>query len=73
MSAPDDSSTRNLIVELCRQFYTLGWVSGTGGGISIKDPNTGNVIVAPSGVQKERIHVDDLFVLDPTDQSNVIR
>ena len=25
-----------LIPELCRQFYTLGWVTGTGGGISIK-------------------------------------
>ena len=27
---------RNLITELCRQFYHLGWVTGTGGGISIK-------------------------------------
>lgn len=27
---------RNLIPELCRQFYNLGWVTGTGGGISIK-------------------------------------
>lgn len=26
----------NLIPELCRLFYTLGWVTGTGGGISIK-------------------------------------
>lgn len=28
--------TRVLISELCRQFYTLGWVSGTGGSITIK-------------------------------------
>lgn len=28
--------TKNLITELCRQFYTLGWVSGTGGSITIK-------------------------------------
>jgi len=27
----------NLIVDLCRQFYHLGWVTGTGGGISIRD------------------------------------
>jgi len=27
---------RNLIPELCRQFYNLGWVTGTGGGITIK-------------------------------------
>lgn len=28
---------RNLIPALLRQFYDLGWVTGTGGGISIKD------------------------------------
>lgn len=27
---------RNLIPELCRQFYDLQWVTGTGGGMSIK-------------------------------------
>lgn len=26
-----------LIPELCKQFYNLGWVTGTGGGISIKE------------------------------------
>lgn len=30
------SETRSLVAELCRQFYTLGWVSGTGGSITIK-------------------------------------
>ncbi|CAL1535102.1 unnamed protein product [Lymnaea stagnalis] len=51
---------RKLIPALCRQFYNLGWVTGTGGGVSIK---TGNEIyIAPSGVQKERIQSEDLFV-----------
>lgn len=27
---------RNVIPELCRIFYNNGWVTGTGGGISIK-------------------------------------
>lgn len=27
---------RVLIPELCRLFYQLGWVTGTGGGISLK-------------------------------------
>lgn len=52
----------NLIPELCRQFFTLGWVTGTGGGISIK--HEGKVYVAPSGVQKERIKSDEIFILD---------
>lgn len=32
----DPEHPLNLIPELCRLFYTLGWVTGTGGGISIK-------------------------------------
>lgn len=34
----DDSEEhpRNLIPELCRQFYADGLVTGTGGGVSIK-------------------------------------
>ena len=53
---------RALIVELCQQFYTQGWVSGTGGGISIRQE--GRVYMAPSGVQKERLRPGELFVLD---------
>uniref|UniRef100_A0A6I8QU85 Methylthioribulose-1-phosphate dehydratase n=1 Tax=Xenopus tropicalis TaxID=8364 RepID=A0A6I8QU85_XENTR len=56
----DKAHPRNLIPELCRQFYNLGWVTGTGGGISLKD----EIYIAPSGVQKERIQPDDLFVCD---------
>ncbi|XP_047990672.1 probable methylthioribulose-1-phosphate dehydratase isoform X2 [Leguminivora glycinivorella] len=37
MSAYGPEHPRNLIPELCNQFYHLGWVTGTGGGISIKD------------------------------------
>ncbi|HET8933303.1 MAG TPA: methylthioribulose 1-phosphate dehydratase [Polyangiales bacterium] len=55
-------SPRALIVELCRQFYDQGWVSGTGGGISIREGD--RVYMAPSGVQKERIVERDLYVLD---------
>ncbi|XP_077293734.1 putative methylthioribulose-1-phosphate dehydratase [Arctopsyche grandis] len=51
---------RNLIPELCRQFYHLGWVTGTGGGISIKYEN--KIYIAPSGVQKERMQPDEMFV-----------
>lgn len=55
-------SPRALVVELCKQFYSQGWVSGTGGGISIREG--GKVYLAPSGVQKERIAEEDLYELD---------
>ncbi|XP_041980152.1 probable methylthioribulose-1-phosphate dehydratase [Aricia agestis] len=57
---------RNLIPELCKQFYHLGWVTGTGGGISIKEGD--KIYIAPSGVQKERMKADDLFVQTINDE-----
>ncbi|KAI9344794.1 putative methylthioribulose-1-phosphate dehydratase [Zopfochytrium polystomum] len=59
----DPEHPANLIPELCRLMYTLGWVTGTGGGISMRRGD--HVYIAPSGVQKERMHPTDLFVLDP--------
>uniref|UniRef100_W5K8K3 Methylthioribulose-1-phosphate dehydratase n=1 Tax=Astyanax mexicanus TaxID=7994 RepID=W5K8K3_ASTMX len=53
---------RLLIPELCRLFYQLGWVTGTGGGISLKHGD--HIYIAPSGVQKERIQPEDMFVCD---------
>jgi methylthioribulose-1-phosphate dehydratase len=51
----------NLIPELCREFYRLGWVTGTGGGVSIR--LDGKVYIAPSGVQKERIRSEEIFIV----------
>jgi methylthioribulose-1-phosphate dehydratase len=53
---------QRVIADLCRQFYHQGWATGTGGGISVRE--NGRVYMAPSGVQKERIEEDDIFVLD---------
>src|SRR6185503_19411501 len=52
---------RALICDLARSFYALGWVSGTGGGICIREGD--RVIVAPSGVQKERMRPEQMFVI----------
>ncbi|CED82867.1 Class II aldolase/adducin N-terminal domain protein [Phaffia rhodozyma] len=57
----DPNHPANLIPSLCAQFYTLGWVTGTGGGISIRDGD--KVFLAPSGVQKEKILPEHIFVL----------
>eukprot|EP00640_Fibrocapsa_japonica_P000906 CAMPEP_0113937018 /NCGR_PEP_ID=MMETSP1339-20121228/3728_1 /TAXON_ID=94617 /ORGANISM="Fibrocapsa japonica" /LENGTH=668 /DNA_ID=CAMNT_0000939625 /DNA_START=91 /DNA_END=2097 /DNA_ORIENTATION=+ /assembly_acc=CAM_ASM_000762 len=54
--------TRNLITDLCKEFYDLGWVTGTGGSISVRYGN--RIYMTPSGVQKERMRPQDLFMLD---------
>lgn len=53
---------RELVCELCRNFFDAGWVTGTGGSISIRHGN--RIYMTPSGVQKERINPNELFVLD---------
>ena len=50
-----------LICDLARSFYDLGWVSGTGGGICIRDGD--HVVIAPSAVQKERMRPDQMFTM----------
>ena len=53
---------KKLICDLCHNFYEQGWVGGTGGGMSIKTDDL--IVMAPSGVQKERMIPADMFVLD---------
>jgi len=37
VQSPDPDHPANLIPSLCAKFWTLGWVTGTGGGASIRD------------------------------------
>jgi methylthioribulose-1-phosphate dehydratase len=55
---------RSVIVALCRRFYAQGWVSGTGGGVSVRLGE--RVFMAPSGVQKEMIEPSWIYELDRT-------
>eukprot|EP01111_Echinosteliopsis_oligospora_P010226 TRINITY_DN3144_c0_g3_i1.p1 TRINITY_DN3144_c0_g3~~TRINITY_DN3144_c0_g3_i1.p1 ORF type:complete len:238 (-),score=77.38 TRINITY_DN3144_c0_g3_i1:44-757(-) len=64
----DETHPRILIPELCRLFYQLGWVTGTGGGVSIRHGK--EIYIAASGVQKERIKGEDIFIL--TEEEKVI-
>lgn len=61
-----DRATRELLCELLRVFYVKNWVSGTGGGICGPAAG-GNLLLAPTGVHKERIQPDDFFVIAPAD------
>src|SRR5437016_8204121 len=52
---------RAMICDLAKTFYQLGWVSGTGGGICIREGQ--NILIAPSGIQKERMRPEQMFTL----------
>lgn len=60
----DPSHPANHICTLCAKFYQHGWVTGTGGGTSIRKDNL--LYIAPSGVQKELMKPTDMFVMDFT-------
>lgn len=67
-SYPSIDEAKKLVAELCADFYRLGWVSGTGGGLSMRaGPGGESVVMAPSGVQKERMAAADMFVLRTAD------
>lgn len=52
----------HLVPELCRKMYSLGWVSGTGGGVTVRSGS--NLYITPSGVQKEMIEPADIFIIN---------
>ena len=62
IKSSDEQHPANLICTLCRNFYSLGWVTGTGGGTSIVHGR--HIYIAPSGVQKELMKPEDMFVMD---------
>jgi ribulose-5-phosphate 4-epimerase/fuculose-1-phosphate aldolase len=54
---------KKTICYLLREFYKLGWCTGSGGGISIRNSDS-SVFCAPSGVHKEFVEEDDIFECD---------
>jgi methylthioribulose-1-phosphate dehydratase len=62
MSDLPDLETRELLCELLRLFYGKNWVSGTGGGIC-GPTGIKNLLLAPTGVHKERVQPEDFFVV----------
>ncbi|KAH7329005.1 class II aldolase/adducin N-terminal [Stachybotrys elegans] len=61
ITSDDPEHPANLIPSLCAKFWNLGWVTGTGGGCSIRQDDL--VYLAPSGVQKELMKNTDIYVL----------
>ena len=57
------SDQREFVCEMLRAFYAKGWATGTGGGIcALESPE--RLLLAPTGVHKELVQPDDLFVVD---------
>ena len=69
ITSDDPHHPANLISTLCKHFYSLGWVTGTGGGTSIR--RGPYIYIAPSGVQKELIQPHDIFVLNYESRSYI--
>lgn len=61
-AAPLSTRHRELTCALCRQYYDTEWMTGTGGAMSLRLGE--RIFVTPSGVPKELLKPDDLFVLD---------
>ena len=64
-----EQATRELLVELLGVFYARNWVSGTGGGIC-GPADGGGLLLAPTGVHKERIRTDEFFTIEQTLMAN---
>lgn len=63
---------RRALCELLRSFYDKGWISGTGGGICNRlSPD--ELLLAPSGVHKERVRPGDFFVVSLRDGRVIVR
>ncbi|PHH60114.1 hypothetical protein CDD81_2116 [Ophiocordyceps australis] len=71
VTSSDPDHPANLIPSLCAKFWSLGWVTGTGGGCSIRDDDL--VYIAPSGVQKELLKSSDIYVLSLAAQTSPAR
>lgn len=67
VKSTDPEHPANLICSLCRNFYHMGWVTGTGGGISIV--HGPHIFIAPSGVQKELLQPANMFVMEKSTRS----
>lgn len=62
VQSEDPNHPANLIPDLCKRFFYNGWCTGTGGGTSIKQGN--HIFIAPSGVQKEMMKSENIFVME---------
>uniref|UniRef100_A0A0N5B8T3 Aldolase_II domain-containing protein n=1 Tax=Strongyloides papillosus TaxID=174720 RepID=A0A0N5B8T3_STREA len=56
-----EDMTKEIFTQLMTQFYNLGWMYGSSGGMACCNSNE-EVIYSPSSVQKERLTPNDVFI-----------
>uniref|UniRef100_A0A914C2E1 Class II aldolase/adducin N-terminal domain-containing protein n=1 Tax=Acrobeloides nanus TaxID=290746 RepID=A0A914C2E1_9BILA len=72
MGATDDEDiSPETFVKLMNQFYHLGWVYGSSGGMAVCSKNV--IYYSPSSVNKERLKESDLFVFNSENNELVRR
>ncbi|OAA37300.1 APAF1-interacting protein [Beauveria brongniartii RCEF 3172] len=63
----DENHPANLIPSLCAKFWTLGWVTGTGGGCSIRnDPSPALFTIPPPKANSNPSIASDLVYIAPS-------
>ena len=55
---------RNLVVEYGKKLITENLTDGTGGNISIYDPETGLMAISPSGMDYFKIQPEDIVIMN---------
>jgi len=63
-SSSEEEMSPALFVELMSQFYRLGWMMGSSGGMAALNRVANIQYFSPSSVQKERLKEADLFVFN---------
>ncbi|KAL3090389.1 hypothetical protein niasHS_006841 [Heterodera schachtii] len=64
--------TERIFVQLMAQFFQLGWMLGSSGGMAAHRASDGILLVSPSSVPKERLGESDLFHFDPSSTDALI-
>ena len=54
---------QSLVLGVCKKLFEYGLVTGTGGNVSGRDPETGLIAIKPSEYPYDRMEADDIIVL----------
>lgn len=56
---------RNQVLEAILEAMEMGLVHGTSGNIAVRDPESGNVAITPSGISYKTMKAEDIAIVSP--------